>query len=168
MPFVLYLRRDHLIDLLWNKPDNHADTPDPHLPPGLFEKLGRSVVLAKSSYLELMDACNTARESCEEAAEFCAHKEKEALYSTKEAPDTRRPIHVFGIPSSGLHGGLGGLGKAAAASAMGLNIAAGRTVLGANRSVSGPHAASKFKAAAASFRTMQGKFASLLRTARAF
>ena len=68
---TVYMHRDDWIDSLWNNPDDHAEAPDPRLPPGLFEKLGCSVALAKSSYLELMDACDTARQSCEEAAEVC-------------------------------------------------------------------------------------------------
>lgn len=163
------MHRGDWIDSFWNKlfgvfsiPDNQADT---RLPPSVLEKLGHSVALAKSGY---MDACNTASQSCEEAAEICARKEKEALYSTKEVHDTLRPVHVIGIPSSGLRGGFGGLGMAAAASTMAFGVAAGRTALGASRSVSSHHTASKFKAAAASFKTMQGKFASLLKTACAF
>ena len=130
-------------------------TPDLHLLHKLCEQLNRSLAQAESSYLEFVDACNTASKSCREAAEVCARK-------ANEARENKRAASIVGGTASGLAVGIGLLMSLVTAGM-------GPAVIGAAISTAGALAtlrlAQAYAESEASFRSIQGEFDCLMRFA---
>ena len=130
-------------------------TPDLHLLHKLCEQLNRSLAQAESSYLEFVDACNTASQSCREAAEVCARK-------ANEARENKRATSIVGGTASGLAVGIGLLMSLVTAGI-------GPAVVGAGISTAGALAtlclAQAYAESEASFRSIQGEFDCLMRFA---
>ena len=126
-------------------------TPDLSLLRDLFEKLEHSLTEAECSYQEFMSACDAASQSCNEAAEICARK-------AKEAKDRYDAICLVGSSvSTGLVVGAGLLALATGG-LVGLGLAA----MGAGAGYAGAMAtlnlAQDCAKSAAAFRNMKGEF----------
>ena len=100
-------------------------TPYLYLLHKLCEQLNRSLAEAESSYLEFVDACNAAIESCDEAAQICGCKANEARgkkLTTRIVGGTASAI-AMGAGATAFTvstGGLGALVLGAAAGTVGV------------------------------------------------
>ena len=128
-------------------------TPDLNLLHKLCDQLNRALAQAERSYLEFVDACNTASESCHQAAEFCARK-------AKEARETEKAVRLVGSAASRLALGVGLLLSVATAGI-------GPTLVGAAVGAVGTLAtvclAQAYAESEASFHSIRGEFDCLLK-----
>ena len=123
-------------------------TPDLHLLHKLCEQLNRSLAEAESSYLEFVDACNAAIESCDEAAQICGCKANEARgkkLTTRIVGGTASAI-AMGAGATAFTVSTGGLG------ALVLGAAAG--TVGVAGAVTTHCIASEYAKSEASFRSI--------------
>ena len=131
--------------------DRQPHTLNQHLP-DLIQQLKDLMVRAENSYLEFMGDWETARQSCDDAAEICASK-------AIAARDSRRVTHIVGIPLAALALTMGVLSLVVTTK---WEFGFAAVVLGIIVVVITHWLAIDFKAAETSFRSMKGEFHSLL------
>ena len=124
-------------------------TPDLNLLHKLCDQLDRALAQAERSYLEFVDACNTASESCHQAAEFCARK-------AKEARETEKAVRLVGSAASRLALGVGLLLSVATAAGIGPTLVG--AAVGAVGTLTTVCLAQAYAESEASFRSIQGEF----------